>query len=311
MLALALAALVACAPDELRLQPAPEPPRALTSQFELRVEMQLEKLEVERDGETRPDDSGIGSRLESSERLVFEDTWEGGALVRTFAALEGLKRHVRSDEHVDERVKSSPLAGARVRFEAGRAAQFVSPGADERLLAGLQPGSGLAAFLTDAALAPNQRWRVDAAALAELLHPGGDLELVAPEDSAAARDSQSQLRRNLAGEIEVIFWGLRELAGLELGVLQLVGEVQTQAQTREQQLDFALEQRYELRRRVDGEILWDRRAGRAHSARLECKLELLSVTRQTRSDGLLPQVLERRASFRGSSRTDARFSVPK
>ncbi len=274
--------------------------------------MRLEQLEVELDGQARRDDTAVGSRLESTDRIVFEDARDGAALVRTFVTLEGLKRHVRTDEfgeHVDDRVKSSPLAGARVRFETGRAAQFPSPGPDERYLAGLSPGSGLAAFLTDAPLEPNQRWRVHASALAELLHPGGDLELAAPEDSAAARESQSQLRRNLSGELEVIFWGLRELNGLELGVLQVVGEAKTYARTAEEHEDFVVEQRYELRRRIDGEILWDRRAGLAHSARVECKLELLSTTRQTRSDELLPHVLERRAHFRGSSRTDARFAA--
>lgn len=306
------AALAACSDDQLRLRPAPEPPRLLSSQFDQRVEMALERLEVERDGEVKQEPLAAGSRLESTERIVFEDAWDGAELVRTFAVLEGLKRHVLTDEfgeHVDERTKSSPLAGARVRFDALGATKFDSAGGDERHLAGLVAGSGLAVFLTDAPLTPNQRWRVDASALAELLHPGGDLELAAAEDSASARESQSQLRRNLSGELEVIFWGLRELGGQELGVLQLVGDVQTHAQTEERELDFVVLQRFELRRRVDGEILWDRRAGRAHAARLECKLEMLSITRQTRTDELLPRVLERRASFRGSSRTDARFEA--
>lgn len=322
-LALVVAVASACAPRAPRLVfDAGASPRQ-TKHFELRVEMRLEALELERDGVADTTPVELGARVESLDHLVFDDQRLAGAngalgpLVRRFVKLDGLKRHVRTDEfgeHVDERAKSSPLAGCAVRFDPGELAgawnaTFVAPGPDLRLLGGLEEDTDLRAFLSEAPLEPGLRWAVPAAALAALLHPGGDLELAAAEDSASARESQAQLRRNLVGDIEVIFWGLREISGLTLAVLQLRGDAQTHAETSETHVDMVVAQRFELERRVDGEILWNVAAGCAHTARLECKLTLRSLSRQTRSDELIPRVIERRATFRGESRTDARFEV--
>lgn len=320
--ALGVAWMSSCAPraPQLRFDAAAAPRQ--TKQFELKVQMSLDALELERDGVADSEPAGLGARVESVDELVFEDerlaaSGDGlGPLVRRFAKVEGLKRHVRTDEfgeHVDERRKASPLAGLAVRFEplpgsGAWRASFVEAGADERLLGGLEEDTDLRAFLSGAPLETGLRWKVSAAALGALLHPGGDLELAAEEDSASARESQAQLRKNLAGEIEVIFWGLRELSGRTFAVMQLLGEAQTHAETSETHVDMVVTQRFELARRVDGELVWDLAAGRAHTARLECKLTLRSISRQTRTDDLTPRVIERRATFGGQSRTDARFS---
>lgn len=321
--ALGVALASACSPSAPRLRFDASTALRQTKQFELKVEMRLDALELERDGVADTDQTGLGARVESIDQVVFDDERLSapgaalGPLVRRFVKVEGLKRHVRTDEfgeHLDERSKTSPLAGRTVRFDpdsssAAWSASFVEPDGEERLLAGLEEDTDLRAFLSDLPLEPGQRWKVPASALGALLHPGGDLELAAEEDSASARASQAQLRKNLAGEIEVIFWGLRELSGRTFAVMQLLGVAQTQAETSDTHTDMVVTQRFELDRRVDGEIVWDVVAQRAHTARLECKLTLRSISRQTRTDDLEPRVIERRATFSGQSRTDARFSV--
>jgi hypothetical protein len=321
------ASLTACAPEPptaplLRFE-APAASR-VRKEFELETDMRLLSQELRHDGELVPSPEGETppqARVESRERFVFVD--EFGALsegrpthvVRNFEALEGLKRHTRTDEfgdHVDERAKSSVLTGRVVRFEwrAGELSRsYVGDAGDEESLAALEEDTDLRAVLPAGPVEPGSKWPVDVRVAATLLHPGGGLDLAASQDSHAARAGQAQLRANLAGELHATYWGVREREGRKFAVLELRGELRTNSETRDEQPDIAITQRFALTRQVRGEVLWDLAAHRAHSASLEAELQLDSTTLQTRKDDLAPREIERRASFAGTARSNASFSA--
>ncbi len=326
ILILLVASSTACAPDPpaaplLRFE-APAASR-VRKEFELETDMRLESQELRHDGVLVPRPEGEAppqARVESRERFVFVD--EFGALsegrpthlVRKFEALEGSKRHTRTDEfgdHVDERSKSSVLAGRVVRFEwrGGELSRsYVGDAGDEESLVALEEDTDLRAVLPAGPVEPGVKWPIDVRVAATLLHPGGGLDLAAAEDSSAARAGQAQLRANLAGELHATYWGVREREGRKFAVLELRGELRTSSETRDDQPDIAITQRFELTRQVRGEVLWDLAAHRAHSASVEAELELESTTLQTRKDDLTPREIERRASFTGAARSTARFS---
>jgi hypothetical protein len=321
-----LAALVSCAPEppaapELRFEtPAAG---ALRKEFLVEVDMRLESQELRRDGELAPppeDETPPQARLESTERFVFVDEYGVSAagapatLVRRFETLEGSKRHTRTDEfgdHVDERAKTSALAGRAVRFErrdGDLVRSYVGEPADEALLGALEEELDLRGVLPAGPVEPGAKWAVDVRVAAALLHPGGGLDLSAAEDSESARAGQAQLRENLAGELHATYWGVREREGRRFAVLELRGELRTQSETSDEQTDVVLTQRFQLTRQVRGEVLWDLAARCAHSASLEAELQLDSTTLQTRRDDLTPHEIERRAAFAGTARAKASFA---
>jgi hypothetical protein len=322
-----VALLAACGPAAPRMALDHATPLRLAVRVEQRVELELLSHEVRDDGVLRVlADDPTGLKLESSDSLEFLDerlALAGGrvdTLVRTYSRLEGAKHQSRLTLHsgveVDDRVKSSPFAGARVRFER-RGAAFArslveapasSGAARELVLDGLEPDCDFAALLPSAPVEPSQRWRVHARELAPLLYPGGDLELAAVEDDQAARQSAAQLRRNLEGEIEVIFWGVREFSGARLGVFQMRGTARSHALTTPSGASSSSEQRHELVRELDGELLWQLDEGRAHAARLDARWTW-TVVRVDGGDGsFAPRVVERRSRFEGQSLTRIEFA---
>jgi len=320
-------ALAACGPAAPRMALDHATPLRLQVRVEQRVELELTSHEVRSDGVLRElADDPTGLRVESADTLEFVDERLALAsgriqtLVRSYARLEGSKHQSRLTLHgsldVDERVKSSPFAGARVRFERRgelfeRAlAEPAAPSGAERelVLDGLEPDCDFAALLPRAPVEPSHRWRVHARELAPLLHPGGDLELAAAEDDQAARQSAAQLRRNLDGEIEVIYWGLREFAGARLGVFQLRGTARSHALTTRPGESASSEQRHELVRELDGELLWQLDEGRAHAARLDARWNWTVVRVERGDEGVVPRVVERRSQFTGQSLTRIEFA---
>lgn len=322
-----VAALAACGPAAPRMALDHATPLRLQVRVEQRVELELSSHEVRDDGVLRAlSDDPTGLKLESSDTLEFVDerlALSGGrvqTLVRTYARLEGSKHQSRltfqGSLDVDERTKSSPFAGARVRFERrGDALEraWVEPptsASAERELAldGLEPDCDFAALLPRAPVEPSQRWRVHAREIAPLLHPGGDLELAAAEDDHSARQSAAQLRRNLDGELEVIYWGVREFAGARLGVFQVRGTARSHALTTPAGAPSSSEQRHELVRELDGELLWQLDEGRAHAARLDARWNWTVTRVETGDEGVAPRVLERRSLFTGKSLTRIEFA---
>lgn len=321
------AVLAACGPAAPRMALDHATPLLLAVRVEQRVELELVSHEVRDDGVLRAlADDPTGLKLESSDSLEFVDerlalsNGRVATLVRTYARLEGAKHQSRLTLHggvdVDDRIKSSPFAGASVRFERrgeelerSLVKQTASSGAERELaLDGLEPDCDFAALLPAAPVEPSQRWRVHARELAPLLYPGGDLELAAAEDDQSARHSAAQLRRNLEGEIEVIFWGVRELSGARLGVFQLRGTARSHALTALPGARSSSEQRHELVRELDGELLWQLDEGRAHAARLDARWNWTVVRVDAGDEGAAPRVVERRSLFTGQSLTRIEFA---
>ena len=154
---------------------------------------------------------------------------------------------------------------------------------DEDLLEKLNVNGYLAEFLPDGEVAEGEDWEIDAEAFYVLIYPGGDLsyEVVDAEDAGEEDESQEvfeeQYRDNMEGEILGEYQGTRDEDDVEVAVIALTLEISTSVeqegemtvQMGEEETDGTTSKAFEFTFDLEGELLWNVKAGRAHSLVLQ------------------------------------------
>lgn len=161
----------------------------------------------------------------------------------------------------------------------------------EKLLEGLEEDMDMRAFLPSKAVAEGDEWKVEPAALASIMAPGGNLKLM-PEDMGGMDSMMMNSNMgtmsdwftdSIEGEVTAKFVGLRKSeGGAKLGAIQLVVKVSNAVDLTEMvaaamenvdlppeagEMDF---DHLDLEIKLSGEgmLLWNLDAGQAHSLEL-------------------------------------------
>jgi hypothetical protein len=195
-------------------------------------------------------------------------------LHRTFEKLAGTENQIikGSEEDSHEKKQESGLADKTVVFKWNEGDDaydraFGEDGGDEDLLEGLDEDMDLRKFLPESAsAAEGSSWTVKGEAANAFLFPAGDLKLQSDDDDDENKSSKEldvHLRENLKGSIQVTYKGTREEDGRKVGILELKGNVESNAETTDSD---DMSTTLKLGAEVKGEILWDVSANRVHSA---------------------------------------------
>jgi len=321
----ALAPLLLAAPHVSDVRWAPEVGERIEWRWSVVTELELEELLLTLDGTNPPfggllDDVTLEVREElelvAVDHLVARDEEAPRELERRFVRAQQ-ETCVTSDgfwgfSADEDRIQTvSRFEGAQVTFlrdpKTGRIdaedAELADPRerVTGRLLDGLEERIDLRGLLDGSERSVGETWYVSTAAVRELLRPGGDLALVAPESDFEDKHEAATLgwlvgAGLVAGDFEdwgkVRYEGIVLEEGRELACLRIDFEVEVGGEVRERLaelmetlgsgrtwLDLTQEIHVAIDLDLEGVLLWDLAAGRAWSLELEgrseARLELL------------------------------------
>lgn len=286
-------AVLACLPLVASLPPAQtfafraEKGARVEKTFESALELDLDSMKFQVGGEEIPagEMGELELHIESSSKAVFLDEYREGAdgrptvLARKYVELvNDEKQSTSADGEASEETteEESDLEGQTVVFtwseeDGDFKRAYEGDGADEALLEPLIEDCDLREFLPGKDVAEGDTWDLEAKAFDFLTSPGGDLGLEDPDKEDEEDDgTDEQLSDNLEGTLKATFKGTREEGGVKVGVIALEGELRTHAETTEEgEQGHSSKSRFEMEFDVEGEILWDLAAGRAHSFTLQ------------------------------------------
>jgi hypothetical protein len=222
-----------------------------------------EFLEIDGDRPTRVRRTYEEIGVTSSDNVVDAEGGEHESTTEEESALEGTTVLFVWEEDDEEYTKS-----------------FGDDGGDEELLEKLNLDGYLIEFLPDGEIAEGEEWEIDASAFHILTYPGGDLSYetvdAEEEDDGSREDLDEQYRENMEGEILAEYQGTRDEDGILVAVIALTVETSTsieqeqelEAQIGEETADGTATNTMEFEFELEGELLWDLEAGRAHSLQL-------------------------------------------
>lgn len=278
--ALGLAALPA---SELRH--APEEGLELTKRFSRRLELDMEEMRIEVNGNPMPAEllEGVEISVADREDFVVVDrilaTADGRPtkIARTYESLEGSTEESTTsagETMSRERGRTSELEGSTVVFawsddDEEWTASFDGDGGDEDLLEELRQEMDLAAWLPDSPVEEGDSWEPPFRAVTQVFDPGGNLALEEEEPDPRNVRVSGQFEENMEGSVSATFRGTREEDGREVYVIELACDVETSG-TGTADLDDGpeIERSVEVALDAEGELLWDVEGGHAHSFRL-------------------------------------------
>ena len=212
----------------------------VTSTLSVTSEFELVELSATEDGEEVPADMlpEMSRTVTESKELEFKDTvgaMEDGAVslferhysdasVRFEFNMEmngeGMGMEPVSESHEFE----SDVVGGKVRFEADGDEWIPSAGedceVDEESLASLQADYSFAFLMPGSSLEKGDSWSIDAAHMAYLLDPVGELPNDEVDEEAGSGDHANE-EPEFSGEIRATYGGAREVDGRTLQAITL------------------------------------------------------------------------------------------
>ncbi len=284
---LALVPLCASFPAAQKFSFRAEKGQKVEKSFESKLALDLDEMSVSIGGEEIPPEElgEIELSIESTTKLVFLDTHEEAGsgrpakFTRKFVELAGKNVETGGGEDGSEsetKEESSELSGKTVRFawseeDSKFETSWEGDEGDDGLLEGLEEDTDLRVCLPSGDVAEGDKWELDADAFRALSDPGGDLALKEENDDEGDEQLSRDLRDNMEGTLQATFKGLREVEGGKYAVIALEGEMKTKAEKSESGSEgHSSTMELALTFQVEGEILWDAAAGRAHSFALDC-----------------------------------------
>jgi hypothetical protein len=248
----------------------------VTKTFEIDYSLELEELKFSFNDQEHTLDDDLEMNVESKTRIVFTDAYrEMGdgrpkVLARTFDELTSTEKQSGSSpagDHDEAREEESDLEGATVVFtwsdEESRFERKLEgeSKAGEELLGDLVEDADLRGLLPGRAVAEGDTWEIAAMELAHVFDPSGDVALRSDEDDESDEEMQDELVRNYSGDAKGTFKGYREEDGVRVAVLALEADIVTYGDREKEEG----EERFDVSLEVEGELLWDVAAKRAHS----------------------------------------------
>jgi hypothetical protein len=327
-----LLALLALVPTGEVPRFEPEEGARVKRTVEQSVHLELESLEMSFGGEELPEEASEGAEIVFDEtgRYTIVDTFvetEDGrprVLERRFEELTGEaedKSNLPWGEEESSKERSSLLQGHTVRFtwdpeEESYTLAFAGEDeadADEALLEGLEEDLDLRGLLPEREVAEGDSWTVELERVRCLWDYGGDLKLET-EDEEDDDEIDEVLKKNLAGEVQATFKGMRTVDGRELYVIAVEAELSTQGEVDiEQELEDGGTAKgtkgIELTMGLSGEVLWDVSSRRCGSIELEgpvrCAFTANSTIEAEQGEVAMTQVLRMEGTTRLTQRVEA------
>ena len=305
-----LALLAFCLPlgsDRLVLEP--EEDTEVSRRFEARARFELVGLTYTTNGEEFEEENLPDFSIDSLETIAVTDAFESVAdgrpavFTRTFDELAQRSEYDFGDE-TEESESKSDLEGRRVRFEWDEDGEFYDVTADDdedledHVSEWLLPDLDMRDLLPEDEVEPGDEWDAEPRAYLVVMWPGGLLDFYEEDEEDEApgyeRRMNEQVIENLDGEGTVTFEEIREEDDVRVAVLRLELDLETEGEatetvTREfldedgDTIDVEIEIRHavELRRQIEGVVLWNLEGNHLHSLRLEAEIEMDSHTDQT------------------------------
>jgi hypothetical protein len=297
--ALALPVLFSSLPhtgDDLAFKP--DAGSQVTKTYAHKLELTMQEMHFKFGDQDIPADQMPEMKVEitDEQKLAFTDTYvslAGGrpkVLERKFDALGSSGVEKASSEDGDEEHKSereSKLEGKTVVFTRGDEGDeceiAFKKGAegDKGLLGDLIEDTDLRAFLPGKAVADGDTWDLDGKLFNALFSPGGDLHLEAKSGEEDHSVDRAKLRANMEGKAKATYKGERDEHGTKVAVIELAFEVQSKCDT-DEDVGEGVKQHsdYGVELKLEGELLWNRKLGRAHSLDVhgDAKIKLVQST---------------------------------
>lgn len=241
-------------------------------------------------------------------------------LVRTYDKLEGKSAQVvtgpggEEDENGSQKKeKQSKLQGKSVVFKWDAKAEeykakFQGDEGDADLLADLEEDLDLLAFLPSDKVDEGASWDLDAKVFRVALSPGGNLKLESPDDDEddKSRELDQEILENLAGKAQATYKGKREVDGKTLSVIAIKAELKTRGDAESEKrgkMDLELEMD------LEGELLWDAKAGHAVTFTLTGTQKAVVKIANEMSEGADAHSMRQEVDMEGTFKLEARFKA--
>jgi hypothetical protein len=274
----------------VELELAPEEGLVLEKRGAFEGEMKLDDFTLEINGEEVPIPAPEVTNTFSG-TLVVKDTYAkvaDGRVERLERAFDELTQHQVSDSGDGEEVATdneSPLQGVTVVFawNDGDGEYAVSFGEDEDasldedLLADLDQSIDFEQLLPGKEVAEDDTWTVGAEGVREMLSLGGDFHFEDEEDTPQETLIDEALDDNLEATATCTYRGTREVDGRELAVIEIAlsgpGHAEADSDEGNDEVEVDVHREVDAQMDLEGELLWDTRAGHFASLTLKGTLE--------------------------------------
>jgi hypothetical protein len=292
-----------------------EPKSKLTKTFETKAKLASESMSITVDGNDMH--AGVdGPKIEilDNETIQVMDEYaavEGGRptkLVRKFVDLSGdslqttaMPEESGMEDREEKGEKESPLEGKTVVFSWKDDAYAAAWPEDEKdgddeLLEKLEGDMDLVAFLPAKDVSKGDTWDLEAKVFSAISSPGGRLQLRAPDDDEKDASFQEEIEKNMGGEGKATYRGMREVEGVEVGVIEIAAELESHAAMDAEEGENTVE--YSVT--YSGEVLWNVKAGCLHSFEIQGEMKLTMNTKSSIQFGEESHELLQKIEFGGS-----------
>lgn len=264
----------------------------LSKTFDTKLEMHSTEMAITFDGEDQS--GGMGDAkitVTSEEHLEVTDEYgavEGGRpkkLLRTFDKLSGKSGQsfeppagVEADSHEESKDESSKLEGKKVELtwkdDECEAAWAEGEKGDDELLEELDGDLDFIGFLPGKPVAEGDSWSLDVKLFRSIMSPSGRLHLEAEKEEGEEgpdedNEIQATIEKNLGGKATATYKGTREEGGATYAVIEVKGELASNGTIDQDEGKAVIDAKFE----VEGEVLWNAKAGHLRSFKLGGKFE--------------------------------------
>lgn len=255
----------------------------LSKTLEMKVEVESTSFDISLGGEKLDGVPTPTIRIAQDETVRVIDEYETVAdgratkFVRKYDELSGNELQgvtppegAPGEPREETKEKKSDLQGQSVVFtwhdDEYKAAWAEGSKGDDDLLADLTASYDFTEFLPGKSVSSGDTWDLGKEQFERLFSPSGELGLKADKEDDED-DMGDEYLENLAGKGKATYKGLRESGDAKLAVIAIEAELRTHGtkERDEGESELAIELD------IEGEILWDVKAGHLHSFDFDCK----------------------------------------
>ena len=306
---------------ELRFAPA----EGTTLRYSLDQDMELKLVEASQrfvvDGEEHASDDGDvpDITITEHEHQAYADIYTKAKdgrpqrIERRYEELASTRAQSGSTpdgEDIDEKEdRSSDLEGADVVFawdedasEWKKSFGEASADRDEDLLEGIEAEVFFAELLPKDDVAVGATWEIDPRTFLEATSPGGQIPW---DDDTPDDDTNDKMLEAVEGSVTAELVGFADEGGTRLATIRFRAELSSEfddspsaEELEEVEFDITVEQTLKIELELEGELVWDVKAGHARSSNLEGSVVLTVHGRQEVS-GEMSFEIETHQSFEG------------
>ena len=289
----------------------------LTKTFESKLDMHSTEMSITFDGQ----DAHGGmegpkitfadlEHIEVTDEYVAVAEGKPAKLLRSFDKLSGkTTQNVEPPEGVEDAEaqeethdKASELEGKKVSLafkdDEWTATWPEGVEGDDDLLEELDGDLDFLGFLPSKSVAEGDTWDLDAKLFNKVMSPGGELHLKESSGDEESEDDDKigqAIEDNLGGKATAKYKGTREEGGVVLAVLEVKAELSSKGTVDEDEGKAEIDATMEL----EGEVLWNTKAGHLHSYKLTGKMAFTMESSRTMTFGEESHEFSQKVRFEG------------